>query len=131
MAVRAKLSTKGFAEYLERIAEAGGSVDAAADRALEAGGAVLLAGMQARVPKDTRNLENSLVIEGPIADGNFHYILVGLDRNADANTARYGTAQEYGTPRMAAQPYVRPTMDADKGKASKAMRDSLKKDGIG
>jgi HK97 gp10 family phage protein len=85
--------------------------------------------MKRRVPKDTHNLESHLVIWGPRQDGNFHYILVGLV-NADAKTARYGTAQEYGTSSMAAQPYIRPTLDEDKSKAGKAMLEVLKEAGM-
>jgi HK97 gp10 family phage protein len=116
------LETKGFAEYLEQISQAGQDVDIAADEALLEGGEVLLDGMQRRVPKDTHNLEEHLAIDGPHQDGNFHYILVGIDKTTDAETARYGNAQEYGTSSMAAQPYIRPTMDTDMSKVRKAMR---------
>lgn len=130
MAVRAKLETKGFAEYLERIAQAGQDVDLAAAEALQAGGEILLRGMQHRVPKDTRNLEQHLEVDGPHRDGNFHYIEVGLSKRADADTARYGNAQEFGTSSMPAQPFVRPTLDTDMAKARRAMRDSFEARGI-
>jgi HK97 gp10 family phage protein len=129
MATWVKLSTKGFDEYLENLAKAGRDIDAVTDQALMAGGEILLKGMKRRVPKDTRNLERHLIIWGPQKDGNYHSILVGLV-NADANTARYGTAQEYGTSSMAAQPYIRPTIDEDKGKAGKAMLEIFKKAGM-
>jgi HK97 gp10 family phage protein len=122
MAIRVRLETKGFKDYLERVAATGQNVDTAADAALEAGGAVLLAGMKRRVPKDTHNLEEHLVVEGPNVDGNQHYIEVGLARDSDKETARYANAQEYGTSSMSAQPYIRPTMDSDLGKARAAMR---------
>ncbi len=122
MAVRAKMDLKGFDEYLENIARAGQAIDPVASRAVEAGGEVLLSGMQSRAPKDTHNLEHSLKVDGPHQDGNLHYVEVGLPRGTDAETARYGNAQEYGTSSMAAQPYVRPTLDSDMSKARKAMR---------
>jgi HK97 gp10 family phage protein len=135
MATWVKLSTKGFEEYLENLARAGKDIDAIADHALAAGGEVLLAGMKRRVPVGKApddphpgNLKRTLRIDGPHRDGNFHYILVGLV-NANADTARYGTAQEYGTARMAAQPYIRPTIDEDKGKAGKAMLEVFKEAG--
>jgi HK97 gp10 family phage protein len=128
MATWVKLTTKGFAEYLENLARAGQDIDAITDQALAAGGEVLLKGMKRRVPKDTGNLENHLVIWGPQQDGNYHYILVGLV-NADAKTARYGTAQEYSTSSMAAQPYIRPTIDEDKSQAGKAMLEVFKEAG--
>ncbi|OGO35669.1 MAG: hypothetical protein A2W35_05355 [Chloroflexi bacterium RBG_16_57_11] len=130
MVVRAKITTKGFEEYLEKIAQAGQNVDRVADEMLAAGGEVLLDGMKRRVPKDTHNLESHLTVDGPHQDGNFHYILVGISKSTDADTARYGNAQEYGTSSMPAQPYIRPTLDADKGKARKAMLEVAKRAGL-
>jgi HK97 gp10 family phage protein len=129
MAVRAKMTTKGFEEYLERLAKANQDIDGITDEALKAGGEILLDGMQRRVPKDTHNLEESLSLEGPERDGNFHYVEIGLSKKVDADTARYGTAQEYGTSNMAAQPYIRPALDEDMAKARRRMRDVFKKRG--
>jgi len=125
MATKGWITTKGFAEYLERIAEAGRDVDQAAAEAVRAGGAVLLAGMVRRVPKDTHNLEQHLVATEPVREGNFTFLTVGMREGADAETARYGNAQEYGTSSMAAQPYIRSTMDSDTPRARKAMREVL------
>jgi len=121
MAFKVKLTTKGFEEYLERVAASGKSVDVAAAAALEAGGEVLLEGMRRRVPVATGNLKDSLKVNGPEQDGNYHFIDVGLV-GADADTARYGNAQEYGTSSMGANPYVRPAMDEDMRKARAAMK---------
>lgn len=128
MTVRVKFSTKGFEEWLEKVQQAGMSVDLVTDKALDAGGQVLLEGMLRRVPRDTHNLANNLSVDGPHQDGNFHYIEVGLNRQVDADTARYGTAQEYGTSSMAAQPYVRPTLDEDMRKARTAMVNVFKQE---
>jgi HK97 gp10 family phage protein len=121
MATRVKLTTTGFEPFMEQIAKLGKNLDAVVDRALEAGAEVLLEGMQRRVPKDTHNLEEHLKTDGPHQEGNYHYITIGL-MDADAETARYGNAQEYGTSSMAAQPYIRPTLDSDKRKAGAAMK---------
>jgi HK97 gp10 family phage protein len=121
MTTRATLTTKGVAETLDALAQAGQDVDATVDRMLQAGGGVLLDGMKTRVPKDTHNLESKLALDGPHQDGNLHYVQVGMEPGIDADTARYGNAQEYGTSVMAAQPYVRPTVDNDLGKARRAM----------
>jgi HK97 gp10 family phage protein len=128
MPVRVKFSTKGFEEWLERVQQAGKSVDTVTDKALDAGGQVLLDGMLRRVPRDTHNLANNLSVDGPHVDGNYHYIQVGLNREVDAETARYGTAQEYGTSSMAAQPYIRPTLDEDMRKARTAMVNVFKQE---
>jgi len=123
MVVRVKLDLKGFDAYLEKIMQAGRNIDAITGRAVGAGGEVLLDGMKRRVPKDTRNLESHLKVDGPHQNGNLHYVEVGLVRGVDPDTARYGNAQEYGTSSMAAQPYVRPALDSDMGKARRAMRE--------
>jgi hypothetical protein len=78
--------------------------------------------MKQRVPKDTHNLERHLELVGPVQDGNFHYVEVGIPASADANTARYGNVQEYGSARTPAQPYIRPTLDHDMSKARAEMK---------
>jgi len=120
MAFRAKLTTKGFEEYLERIAQAGKDIDVVADEALTVGGEVLLEGMRKRAPVLTGNLRSSLKIKGPFVNGNYHFVDVGLV-DVDADTARYGNAVEYGTSSMAQQSYIRSTVDSDMKKARAAM----------
>jgi len=130
MPIKTRLTTQGFAEYLEKIAQAGSDIDAAADEALQAGGTILLDGMQRRVPKDTGNLEAHLELMGPVQDGNFHYVDVGLGKGTDADTAGYGNVQEFGSATTPAQPYVRPTLDSDMGKAKKAMKAVFEESGL-
>jgi len=126
MTFKASLNTKGFAEYLERIAEVGGNVDEAADEALLAGAEILLAGMVARAPEDTGNLKSELKRGDVQVDGNYHFIEVGLIET-DERTAVYGNAQEYGWgPNHSAHPYVRPAIDEDGKKAKAAMIDVFK-----
>jgi HK97 gp10 family phage protein len=127
MPVRVKMELKGLEEYLEQLVQVEKDVDAVAANALKAGGDVLLKGMQRRVPKDTHNLEQNLKCTEPVRDGNYTFVEVGLSKDTDAETARYGTAQEYGTSSMEAQAYIRPTVDADAGKARKAMKEVLEK----
>lgn len=128
MATRVNVSTKGFDEYLEKLAAAGKDVDLSIAKALTAGAAVAKAGMVQRVPKDTHNLEDHIKTTEVLLSGNYSFVEVGV-MNADAETARYGNAQEYGTSSMAAQPYIRPTIKEDSGKIRKAMKDSLIEDG--
>lgn len=123
MPIKAKLITKGFEDYLERLARAEKDLNAAVAEALQAGGDILLSGMLNRVPRDTNNLADHLGIEGPFRDGNSHFIRVGVLRTADKKTALYANYQEYGTPRMAAHPYITPTIKNDMGKARKRMAE--------
>jgi HK97 gp10 family phage protein len=123
MPVRYKLETKGFSSYLEALVQAGKNVDQVADEALAAGGDILLQGMDRRVPRDTGNLAAHLERSEPEQDGNFHSVTVGLSKDTDAETARYGGAQEFGWgPDHPAQPYIRPAIDEDMRSARSAMR---------
>jgi HK97 gp10 family phage protein len=130
MPLKTRLTTRGFETYLERIVQVGLDVDAAADEMLVAGGEVLLEGMHRRVPKDTGNLGEHLAVSDPKQDGNFHFIDIGLLKGTDPNTARYGGVQEFGSAHTPAHPYIRPTLDADMGKARKAMRQVAEEKGI-
>ncbi len=130
MAVRGVLTTKGLEEWLEALVQAGKDVDASADHALEAGAEVALDGIQRRVPVLTGNLKEHLAAGAPQQDGNFHSVEVGLLKGTDAETARYGNVQEFGSANTPAQPYVRPAFDEDKKKILAAERESLQQDGI-
>ena len=127
--MRGKITTSGFDEYLERIQKAGRDIDAAIHEALKDGGAVAIEGMHRRVPKDTLNLENHLEATEPQQDGNYSFVLVGISKRANAETARYGYAQEFGTSSMQGHPYIRPTMDEDRAKIRAAIRKSLVESG--
>lgn len=131
MTTRAKFDLKGMAEYLEAIQQAGLDIDAAAQRALLKGAVVLEEEMERLVPKDERNLEAHIVIDGPHQDGNFSYVEVGVV-NADAETAIYGNVQEYGSPskNIKAQPYIRPSIDRKKSAVKSEIRESLKSEGM-
>ena len=125
MSIRFTIDTSGIEEFLEEIARLGKDIDQAAAEALKVGGDFLLDGMERRVPKDTHNLEKHLERTEPEQDGNYIFVVVGLSKDSDADTARYGMAQEYGTSSMAAQPYIRPTIDHDMRKARIAMNEKL------
>jgi len=132
--MKANLSVKGLEEMLEGMAKAGDDVDEAAAEAVMTGGAVALAGFKSRVAVDTGKLRDSLVVTEPEQDGNVITISVGQpDRGANKVSKRlaiYGNVQEFGSSSMAAHPYVRPTMAADKGKINRAMVETLKERGV-
>ncbi len=130
MTTRVSMSLNGLDVYLEKIAQAGGNVDDAAANAVVAGGDVLLDGMLKRVPVLTGHLADTLKRTDPVHDGNLVFVEVGMPRDAPADVARYGNVQEYGSASMAAQPYIRPTIDEDAGKARRAQRKSLEQDGV-
>jgi HK97 gp10 family phage protein len=130
---KARLDLKGFEAYLEAIAQAGKDVDASASKALLAGAKPMQAEMEALAPEDKGNLKAHIQIDGPYQDGNYHYIEVGLIGKSsltDADTMRYGLAQEYGTSSMQAHPYIRPGKDRARAKVRAEMRKSLEEDGV-
>lgn len=129
MATSGKLELGGLANYLEDLAAAGRDVDAAAQRALAKGADEILPEMKTLVPKDTHNLEEHLSIEGPHQEGNFSYVDIGII-TADEETAIYGNVQEYGSSSVAAQPYIRPALKSGKARAMRAMKESLKSEGL-
>lgn len=124
--MRAKQTLSGVEDQLERIAALAGGAGEAVDQALIAGADVALEGMQNRVPVDTGNLRDNLKRTEPVTDGNYHYIEVGLI-DVDSKTAIYGAVQEHGSSSVEAQPYVRPTIDEDRGKIRAAQRAELNK----
>lgn len=131
MAVRVNYKMNGFDEYFEKLVQAGKDIDAAADRANIAAGDVILDGMLERVPRLTGNLAEHLERSEPVVDGNFHGIDIGMREKPlpDADTARYGNVQEYGSATTPAQSYIRAGFDRTKSKARKAQKESLKRDG--
>jgi HK97 gp10 family phage protein len=125
MPTKAKMSTTGFDKYLETLVKLEADVDAAADAALQAGAEIMKKGMVKRAPEDTGNLKAHITIKGPDHEGNYHFVEVGVI-DADATTARYANAQEYGSPKRAAHSYIRATMDEDKRNIKRAMTKAFK-----
>jgi HK97 gp10 family phage protein len=131
MATRARFDLKGMSEYLEQIQQAGVDIDAAAKRALEKGASILQAEMDSLVPVDSGNLKGNIVISGPFQDGNRNYVEVGAITD-DTETAKYANVQEFGSPskNIPAQPYIRPAIDRKKSAVMRAIRESLKAEGM-
>ena len=133
MSVRSNFSLRGMSEWLEKIGQTGKNVDDSAAKAVMAGAKVAQEGMIDRAPEKTGNLKANIKIKGPIQEGNEISALVGVIHDkayTDAETARYGMAQEYGTSSMSAHPYIRPTLKADNRKIRGAERKVLKEDAI-
>ena len=141
MVCRYSSSAKGIEDLIERLATIGKDVDAAAAKALIAGGDEILTGMLNNVPvgdpaQDPHpgQLRRILVRTEPQMDGNYTFVEVGMPRRAPADVARYGNAQEYGYRRggkqYPPQSYIRKGFDERKAAFRKALKDSLVKDGM-
>ncbi len=125
---KSTLTTRGFEEYLERIARAGDDVDAVADEALMAGAEILLDGMNKRAPVETGNLVSKLKIIGPVNNGNYHSVKIGLfDVNREKEM--YFFYQELGSAKRPAHPFIRPTFKEDSKRARAKMLEIFKQRG--
>ena len=133
MTTQTNFDVKGFEDYLERVELAGQDIDDSVDKALLAGGEVIQDEMLVNVPFFTGNLAKHIQIKGPLRDGNYHSVEVGVIHDAaftDDETARYGNAQEYGSVKNSAHPYIRPGIDHSKSKVRKTMKESITRDGL-
>ena len=136
MVVRTSFDLRGLDEYLDAVARAGNDVDEAVAEALDESAEILLTEMKVRVPKDTRNLERHLEKTETKRDGNFTFVEVGLGAETypDADTARYGNAQEYGYRRGGTfyqpQSYIRTSWDKKKSLVFRRQRESLQRKGF-
>ena len=72
--------------------------------AVEQGGEVVRTGAARVVPVDTGNLRASLLVEDAVTTSTGASTRVGPSKQAP-----YGIFVEYGTSRMRAQPYMRPS----------------------
>lgn len=131
MVTKAVLDVKGLNEYIANLSQAAVDIDAVAQRGLVQGGTVLKAGMVELVPVDKGDLQAAIILDGPHQDGNFNYVEVGVI-GADADVATYGNVQEYGSPskNIAAQSYVRAGRDNKRSAVMRAVRESLKAEGL-
>ena len=137
MTTKASLTIKGLDEYLAVIVQVGKDVDAAAEKAVIAGGDVLLVGMDERVPVLTGDLKAHLRRTKPVRSGNVVSVDIGVfdgENLPEAALARKANAQEYGYERggkhFPAQSYVRAAIDGDSKAAVQAEKDSLTEDGL-
>ena len=122
------LTTKGFDDYIEKLANAGEDIDAITDEALAAGGQVLKDGMQRRAPVASGHLKGRISMTEPVNNGNYHSVRIGIF-NVDRKREIYFFYQEYGHSRTAAHPYLRPAFDEDMRKARANMRERFEERG--
>jgi hypothetical protein len=129
------LTLEGFDAYLDELQKAGRDIDLVAEQCLDAGGNVLVAGMQARAPYGV--IKQAIRKTVVMADGNKRYLYLGVLRGTDAETARIAAVWEFGgrsspspknprrhpRPGIRARPYIRPTLRNDSKKARAAMEE--------
>lgn len=124
MAIRTRFDLRGLTALIEELSDLNDNIDEAVGEALNAGADELLSGMIARARERTGNLKSKLKKSAVKMERNFSFIDIGLI-DADAETARYGNAQEFGTSSMAGQSYIRAAFDEDMARARAKMRKVL------
>lgn len=140
MVCRVTSSMKGIEDLLETIVRKGLNVDAAAAKAVSAGGDEILDGMLGNVPVGDAGkgdphpgqLMRTLKRTEPELSGNYTFVIVGMPPDAPADVARYGNAQEYGYGRggkqYPPQSYIRKGFDEKKAAARRAIKETLKQE---
>jgi hypothetical protein len=133
---------KGIEDLLEMIVRKGLNVDAAAAKAVTAGGEEILDGMLGNVPVGDAakgdphpgQLMHTLKRTEPMLDGNYTFVIIGMPMDAPADVARYGNAQEYGYGRggkqYPPQSYIRKGVDEKKAAARRALKKVLQEEGM-
>lgn len=133
MTTQGKFTLTGIAEYLEDLAKAAEDIDQVVQEVLMDAALDVQAEMRSLVPVDTGNLLAHIQIDGPHQEGNFSYVEVGVIHDiehTDANTAIYGNVMEYGSARVAPQPYIRPALARKKGVIKIALKKALARFGL-
>jgi HK97 gp10 family phage protein len=87
--------------------------------ALEAGALLVVNDAKRRAAVDTGNLRRSLHVGDQQASGTDASVKVGTD-------VEYAPYVEFGTSRMAAQPYLRPALESQEGEVRAEVADALR-----
>ena len=137
MPIRAQWNMKGMANYLEDIAQAGIDIDVAAEKAVVAGGQIILNTMLEDVPvgkspedRHPGQLKSHIKMSDPVHEGNTVFVDVGIEESAPADVHIYGGVQEYGSTSNQAQPYIRPAFDKNKARVKAAQKKALHDEGL-
>jgi HK97 gp10 family phage protein len=104
------ITVLGIPQAVERFARLALASELAAKPMAEAEGAIVLRDAQARVPVETGALKASLRVKPDPEDSSA--VLVGSEGLDDIRA----TATEFGTVNMAAEPWLRPALDAARSK---------------
>lgn len=133
MTTQGYFTLKGLEGYLEDLARVAENIDDPVQEVLIEAAVDVQEEMRNLVPIDTGNLYDHIQIDGPHQEGNFSYVMVGVIHDAsrtDADTAIYGNVMEYGSARVAAQPYIRPALKKKKSVIKEALKKIFARYGL-
>ena len=124
-----KFELKGLDEYLKKIQEAGENIDEAVSLAVEESTKPIYEDIQkwAKKHKLTGATLEGVAKTDVQKDGNKLFVEVGID-TTHSKTAWHAVFVEYGTPKMAADPGIRPAYN--KSRIKKIQKEVLSKEGI-
>jgi HK97 gp10 family phage protein len=113
---------QGKLEELDRKVQKGIS-----DKALKAGGEIILREQRITVPKDTGALAASLIVGKISGTGAKRKVLVGINPT-HYETVKYGFYQEHGTRVMLGKKWMRRSWNKGKDQAQRAIGESIAED---
>ena len=117
-----KVGIEGADEVVKMLADMGQSAEDVLEKAAEAGGKIALNDAKRRCPVKTIRLKNSLYLEKLKKSQGKADVKVSIGKKEF-----YGVFVELGTGDTQAKPYLRPAVDENKDKISKAVNESILK----
>ena len=138
-ALGANFYVSGLDELLEKVKKAGYSIDDAVSDAVKEAAPILLDSQKDGAAMHRKGagkygtdaVYDALEVEKVCTVGNYTYISVGIDLNKHPE-AKHAVFQEYGdghSPEFP-DPFIRPSVDENRGKVKSIIRNALKKRGV-
>ena len=124
-----KFELKGLDEYLKKIQEMGGNIDEAVEKAVDESTKPIYEDIQnwAKKHKLTGATLKGVAKTDVQKEGNSYFVEVGID-TTHSKTAWHAVFVEYGTPKMAADPGIRPAFN--KSRVKRIQKQVLSREGI-
>lgn len=119
-----KTHIEGMDEVLKLVAELGDAASVALDKAAKAGSEIVLSAAKEKVPVDTGELRESLIlkksrVKNPRIRSQYYV--------TKKSKAAHFAPVELGTSKMKAQPFLRPAIDENKRSIAKTVNDEMLK----
>ncbi len=132
---RGSWQLQGLEDYLEAIQKVGRDADRAAAECVDEAGNILKPAIEADAPvlqhNDPRRIKGQLrstvFRTGVQQEGDVFSVVVGVDQD---DAIPYEKFVEFGTARMAAQPYFRPAVDQNRARIKARWRAILQRWGV-
>lgn len=131
--IRVKMQLTGLEEYIENLQRAGANIDQVVGEAIYESAKPIEEDIRkwAEKHKKTGSVLEGVGLTEVQQEGGKIFIEVGVFNDPfDNPTAWHANFIEYGTPKMRADPGVRPAFNKNKGKVKKIQSDILKRGGI-